>query len=700
MLNVALIWHLHQPDYRDPATGQPILPWVRLHAVKDYLDLVTLGADYPTVRQTFNLVPTLMAQLDAYGRGACDRHMALALQTPDQWDAGARVELIERFFDLSWQRMLDPFPRLQALAAKQQRLRQAGWTGQAIAASFDAAELVDLTVLFHLAWTDPRWRRSDPFLAGLSARGRDFTTADSRRLVASHLDLVRRTIPAYAAALAAGRAELTVTPYAHPILPLLIDSDVARIALPDAPLPQPAFRFPGDAAEQVALALQDFERRFGQRPHGLWPSEQALSPATLDLLGRSGLAWTIGDEAVLGRTLGLDWRRDAWGIPEHADRLYRPYRWQDGPAIVFRDHAISDLIGFTYGRWGALAAARDLYARLKAIEARLDCHEGVPPLVTIALDGENCWEFYAEDGEPFLRAFFNLVAADSTLRFVTVQEHLALGGDHPRLTRIHSGSWIDADFGTWIGEPTKNRAWDALQAARAQVAAVTDVSETVREHLRLAEGSDWFWWYGEGHSSANDAEFDVLFRHRLQAVYLGLSRPVPEALQHSLYDEARVPDDLERQGWRWAASQDLGGTRGTMRAAQTVAGRLTWGADNDGAWRLRWQPGRTYTAEPDDTLVFLFKPAGADTNAGLPTDDGPGHARLTASPTTGAAQWSPLQGQGETATDPIQGLPSGGGWDWRLPDLARTVVMVTVRVLRHGQTLGTPPEALTLRWHA
>jgi alpha-amylase/alpha-mannosidase (GH57 family) len=703
VLNVALIWHMHQPDYRDPLTGRFILPWVRLHAVKDYLDLVDLGRGYPTIHQTFNLVPTLMDQLDAYGAGAIDRHMELALQTPDRWQGSVRGEMVERFFDLSWQRMLDPFPRLRELADKRQRLRDEGLEWEAVGDRFTDAELVDLTVLYHLAWTDPCWRGSDPVLAGLSARGRDFTTADSHLLIERHLDLVRRTIPAYAEALASGRVELTVTPYAHPILPLLIDSDVARIAMPDAPLPNPAFRYPEDAAEHVAIAMAAFQRRFGQRPHGMWPSEQSVSPATMALLSQAQLEWTISDEAVLGRTLGIDWRRDERGVPDQADVLYRPYQWADGPAIVFRDHTISDLIGFTYSTWGALAAARDLYGRLKAIEARLDCHDGVPPLVTIALDGENCWEFYPEDGDPFLRALFDLVAADASLRFVTVHEHLALGGHRPQLTHIHSGSWIDADFGTWIGEPTKNRAWQELTAARSLVAGSTDVPEGVREHLRIAEGSDWFWWYGDGHSSANDAQFDMLFRHRLQAVYLGLGLPVPERLQHSLYDEARLPEELARQGWLWSASQDLGGSRGTMHAADTVAGRLTWGGDGaaaeGGAWRLRWQPARSYTAESGDEVVVVFDPSGCGHGQTVPPLDVRGHARLIVSPLTGAARWSKVVGDAWTPETLITGQASAGGWDWRLPGLDHTEITAHVRIRRHGDSLGTPPDPLTLRWH-
>jgi alpha-amylase/alpha-mannosidase (GH57 family) len=463
-------------------------------------------------------------------------------------------------------------------------------------------------------------------------------------------------------------------------------------------LPDPAFRFPGDADEQVAIAVAAFTRRFGSPPQGMWPSEQALSPATLDLLGRAGIRWTISDEAVLGRTLELDWTRDEQGVPANAASLYRPYRWAGGPAIVFRDHTLSDLIGFTYSRWGALAAARDLYGRLKTIETRLDSQDGVPPLVTIALDGENCWEFYPEDGEPFLRAFFDLVSADSSLRFVTVSEHLALGGTPPVLTDIHAGSWIDADFSTWIGEPTKNRAWQELATLRRLVADRPQVPEAVREHVRIAEGSDWFWWYGEGHSSANDAQFDLLFRHRLQAAYLGMGLPVPERLQHSLYDEATVPEDLRRLGWLWSASQDLGGTRGTMHAAAAQSGRLTWGSDGE-AWRLRWQPARNYTAAAGDQVVLVFVPAGCGQELDVPPLHLMGHARLSVDPATGAARWAKVVNQGWSAEAAVVGTASGGGWAWRLSDLASGEVKAHVRILRQGAVVGTPADPVTLRWH-
>ncbi|MBC7542099.1 MAG: glycoside hydrolase [Candidatus Sericytochromatia bacterium] len=702
MLHVALVWHMHQPDYRDPLTGRLILPWVRLHAVKDYLDLVTLGAEFPTIHQTFNLVPSLLDQLDAYvSDQAVDRHMELARIEPGLWTVAERSEIVERFFDLSLQRMLDPFPRLQELAAKRQRLRDEGLGWEAIGARFTDGELVDLTVLYHLAWTDPRWRASDPVLAGLSGRGRDYGAADREKLLAKHHDLMAATVPAYRQAAAEGRIELTVTPYAHPILPLLIDSDSARIGLPDAPLPSPAFRFPADATVQLQMAVDSHERRFGVRPRGIWASEQSLSPATMTALADVGALWTISDEAVLGRSLGCEWPRDAQGVPFDATALYRPYRWQDGPAIVFRDHTLSDLIGFTYSTWGVLAAARDLYARLKAIEAKVDTGDGVPALVTIALDGENCWEFYPEDGEPFLRAFYALVAADPSLRFVTAEEHLAADPEVVPLPALHSGSWIDGTFGTWIGEPTKNRAWDELRAARQAAADAPQVSESIWEHVRVAEGSDWFWWYGEGHSSANDAQFDMLFRHRLQAIYLGLGLSVPERLQHSLYDDPAVPEDLQRRGWLWAASQDLGGSRGTMHSADRFAGRLTWGGDGEGpagAWLLRWQPSRGFQPEPGDQLVVAFLMAGRGSALEIPDLGLAAHGRLVVSLPSGECVWFSAGDSGWVSTS-LTGVTSGGGWEWRLPDLAPGEFSVSVRLLRQNKPVGSPTDPVVIRWH-
>lgn len=587
-LHVAFVWHQHQPLYKDYLSGQYLLPWVRLHAIKDYLDLPRVLHNFPTLHQTFNLVPSLLLQLDDYASGrADDRYSVLASIPPYQLSAGERAEIVHRFFDLNWERMVYPHGRYAELAHKREELFQRHHDYRAVASHFSDQEILDLTVCFHLAWTDPLWKNQIPELRRLAAQGRDYSEQDRRVLKEVHRRLIAAVVPEHRDLQAAGQIELTTSPFYHPILPLLCDWQSAREARPDLPLPEGEFRHPEDARQQLESGLRLFEATFGQRPRGIWPSEQSVSHAVVGLLEEVGCQWTISDEGVLARSLGRPLRGHG-SLHEDHKLLYQPYRVGHALNIVFRDRVLSDLIGFHYARMEPETAARDFHQRLIAIYDRVGSG-----LVTVALDGENCWEYYPNDGHDFLQALYSRLAEDGRLKLVTVSEGLHAVPATQHLPHLHAGSWIEHDFTTWIGEPTKNKAWKALAHARqrlAQSELPDDVRQAAWEELYVAEGSDWFWWFGDGHSSDHDALFDEQFRHHLANIYMLLEEPLPDTLRQSLYPEGGG-------GHVYV----FGGDTGTMHQGAPLLTRLAYGVDGS-MLRVRWRLAADYVPSPDDRV--------------------------------------------------------------------------------------------------
>jgi alpha-amylase/alpha-mannosidase (GH57 family) len=378
----------------------------------------------------------------------------------------------------------------------------------------------------------------------LATKGRDFSERDKDELRAKEIELIGLVLPAYREAARSGQIELSTTPFYHPILPLVCDSDIARVANPSTPLPRRAYRRPEDAREQLKRAREYHERVFGMKPAGLWPSEGSVSDQALAIAAEEGFRWFGTDEGVLGRTLNVGFFRDATGIPANAQRLYKPWRVQTaagGITGLFRDHHLSDLIGFVYSRMDSQAAAKDLHERLRYLGERVESSH--PLTISIFLDGENAWEYYPGNGREFLREFYGRIASDQDFRALTATEAIAEAGEVGGLAGIFPASWINANFDVWIGSGEDVAAWELLWDAReiygkevesrkegrADSAATAGLSEAY-ESLLAAEGSDWCWWFGPEHSTANDAEFDALFRKHLSGVYLALGRVPPEEL--------------------------------------------------------------------------------------------------------------------------------------------------------------------------
>jgi alpha-amylase/alpha-mannosidase (GH57 family) len=583
-LRITILWHMHQPDYRDPVAGQTLLPWTYLHAVKDYGEMLKTAAECSGARMTFNMVPTLVEQLDRYCSGQANDHwLDLARRDPVGMTAAERGFLLQQFFSVHHERHVFPYPKYRQL------LKRCHGQPRTQASDFSDQDLRDLQVLFLLAWSGHHLGQTE-LVKDLRKKGEGFSEMDKAELFGLYDREVAGVLDLYRSLEQEGRIEISVTPYAHPILPLLCGNQVAREACPGTPLPQQSFRHPLDAELQIRHGLQLVRERLGERQRGMWPSEGAVSEAALAILQQQGAAWVASDEGILHKSL-------PGGLASRA-QLYRPYSFQQLP-ILFRDRELSDRIGFVYAHWQPERAARDLLGHLR--RAAQSAPDGLLPLI---LDGENCWERYQDNGYPFLRALYQGISETPELRMVTVSQALAEMQPTP-LQRLAPGSWINSNFQIWIGHPEENRAWDLLDNARADcgieptvAAALENPEKPLPEallHLLRAEGSDWFWWFGDDHVTDQADLFDRLFRRHLEALYRAAGKNPPETLnqpikpprhQPSVVEpsacftpqiDGRVSDYFEWLGAGWA---DLKST-GAMHGSSERFSKLFFGYDTE-----------------------------------------------------------------------------------------------------------------------
>jgi alpha-amylase/alpha-mannosidase (GH57 family) len=652
-LYVAFIWHQHQPLYYSRVADEYRLPWVRLHGTKDYLDLVLLLEKYPKLHQTVNLVPSLILQIEDYAAGtAIDPYLALALKDAKQLDEAERRFAIANFFDAHHRTMIDPHPRYRELYEQRQE-HGIDWCFN----QWQSTEYDDLLAWHNLAWIDPLFW-DDPEVATWLKQGRGFTRLDRQAIWAKQREILARIVPQHRKMQESGQLEVTTTPYTHPILPLLADTNAGRVAVPGMELPEQRFQWSEDIPRHLSKAKAMYTDRFGVAPRGLWPSEQSVSPAILPDIAKQGFEWICSDEATLGWSLKHFFHRDGLGNVQEPELLYRPYRLEtpEGDlSIVFRDHRLSDLIGFTYGNMPPQQAAADLIGHLEAIrEGFQDRGKGDQPwLVTIALDGENCWEFYQQDGKPFLEALYQGLSNTSAIELVTVSEFLDKfpATETIPAAALHSGSWVDGSFTTWIGDPVKNRAWDLLSDARQTLAnhpeATEESNPTAWEALYAAEGSDWFWWFGEGHSSNQDAMFDQLFREHLVALYQALGEAVPDRLYEAVENRQNTGDRGphgfihpiidgrgDEQDWDMAGRMELGGARGTMHQSRPLQ-RLWYGVDHLNFYlRFDLRSGIALGKDCGSELhLFWYYPGRTGHNSPMPLE-GLGAEGLADGPTT------------------------------------------------------------------
>jgi alpha-amylase/alpha-mannosidase (GH57 family) len=534
-INLCFLWHMHQPFYKDLLSGEYKLPWTRLHALKDYYGMVKILDEFPQIRQTFNLVPSMMVQIEEYASGkARDPFFDVAIKPAETLTPNEKEFILHHFFHAHPSRMIYRYPRYGEIF----EAREANKATPGARGVFGAQEFRDLQVLSQLAWFDEEFQDHDPDVRALIEKGRDYSLEDQALMGRKQREIVGHVIPAYKRLAASGQIEISTTPFYHPILPLLCDSNIASISHPHVPLPR-KFSYPQDARVQLQMAREYIGRVFGVEPVGLWPSEGSVSDEVFRIAAEVGFKWAATDNGVLARTLG----RGAG-----ADETYRPWCWnQNGQKmqVLFRDHLLSDLIGFVYSGMGAREAAGDFLHRIRE-NCRGILASGRDALVPIILDGENAWEYYDHNARPFFRELYGGIVADPGMEAITVREAFARLKAEP-LDHIFPGSWIGANFDVWIGAEEDNKAWEFLVAAReAYDEAKAGLSEEARklawEEILIAEGSDWCWWYGPEHSSANRIEFDELFRSHIANVYRALGKMPPEELSRPILSVTSVTE--------------------------------------------------------------------------------------------------------------------------------------------------------------
>lgn len=501
-LTLRFLWHMHQPDYRD-ASGRMGMPWVFLHAIKDYYEMPWLLSRHEGLKATFNLTPPLIEQLRLYeARGAeADRFLSLWSREPGALSDPEREEVARICTSARFETMVKPIPRFAELYGKK---------------GLDDAEFRDLELCFLLSWCGNYLRRENETVRDLLAKGREFTEEDKTALLESLLAFLPTILPWYRKLWEEGRIALSTTPLNHPILPLLMDMENARRSNPSTQLPSNHFPLKEDAREQVRRALALFRDVFGRPPRGFWPAEGAVDSSSVFLYREEGLEWIATDEAILFASLGSDDRA----------ALYRDWS-HGGVRIAFRDHPLSDKIGFTYRHWEPERAAADFLEGLETIGRRYP-----DASVAVILDGENAWEFYPENAMPFFEALYDGLGARGSIRTETMER----APERPEtLPTLHPGSWIYGTFDTWVGHPEKNAAWELIYQTRRdymhhEAQLPPGQREYCLEQFLAAECSDWFWWYGEDHYTEFGSEFDALFRSRLIAVYRAMEQRPPANL--------------------------------------------------------------------------------------------------------------------------------------------------------------------------
>ena len=541
-IRLIFLWHMHQPFYKDLVTGEYRLPWVRMHALKDYYGMVKLLDEFPRVHQNFNLVPSLVAQIEDYVTGdAKDSWRDLVAKPAKDLTEQEKEFALTYLFQANHTHQVARYPRYFELLQKRGKYKSADLA----VPHFAVQDFADLQILSQLAWFD-EFFLDEPAVAALIKKGRSFDRADQEALLGVESRLLASVIPAYRAATDRGGIEISTTPFYHPILPLVCDTNNGRLSSPGLPLPRRRFLQTNDALEQMRRAIEFHERTFDHRPSGMWPSEGSVSDEVLKLARQIGLKWLATDEGVLGRSTRSYFERNSAGqlMADSAQRLYQLYRHgekEDGIALVFRDHNLSDLIGFVYSGVPPKEAATHFVKSVKA-SAQAVLATGRDAIVPIILDGENAWEHFPASGREFLRRLYHAIESDPQIEPLTISEVIERTNNATPLTSLVPGSWINANFNVWIGAPEDNLAWDYLAEARDfyehhSQNANADNRRLAYEELLIAEGSDWNWWYGPEHHSANDRDFDELYRNHLSNVYRLLGANPPDYLHHPISAE-------------------------------------------------------------------------------------------------------------------------------------------------------------------
>jgi alpha-amylase/alpha-mannosidase (GH57 family) len=528
-VRLAMLWHMHQPYYYSADKNKFQLPWVRLHALKDYLDMPLMTAKYERVKATFNLVPSLIDQLEMYLNGIEDNHLLLSKIRTEQLSHDQKHQILNSFFSCPQKTMIEPYPRYFSLFEKYTQNKNTENPNNI----FSKDEILDIQVWSNLVWVDPMFR-NEPIIKYLIEKNSNYTEDDKVKLLDWQLRHMSNIIPSYKTLFQQDKIDISFSPYYHPILPLLIDSSSAKEALPNIKLPEECFNHPIDAEKQISMAKEKYESLFEKPMIGMWPSEGSVSEETAVLLKKHGVKWIATDEEVLFNSI----KKSNKNLDTNLK--YRIHNY-NGLNILFRDHNLSDKIGFEYSRLDTERAVDDFIDHLHHIRVSNES-ELENLIVPVILDGENAWEYYINDGNDFLDLLYSKLNDDELIEMVTFTES-SNKLKSEKLNSLFAGSWINSNFKIWIGHPEDNKAWNILYETRKYLADFEKDNpsfdslriEQAWKQIYIAEGSDWCWWYGDEHRGFQNDEFDMLFRSHLIQVYEILDLPVPSKLNYTIH---------------------------------------------------------------------------------------------------------------------------------------------------------------------
>ena len=555
-LLISLYWHMHQPDYRDSISGEYVLPWTYLHAIKDYSDMAFHLENNVKARVSFNFVPILLDQLEDYTaqfktKTIRDPLLAMLGMASLEGVSTEQCQLvIESCFKSHHEKMLSPYAGYQRLYQMSQVANQG--SDDVSLKYFSAQYKADLLVWYHLAWMGESIKRNNLLVKRLIEKGSHFSVDDRLALFDLIGELISNLIPRYKALQQKGQIEISSTPHQHPILPLLLDFKTTLDAMPNATLPLTPHYAGGEAraVKHVQEAQASHLQRFGIKPVGMWPAEGAVSKQSLILMAQQGVQWTASGEGVLSNSLRKS--NPVKALVSRHEYLYKPYKvlgeqsdsGQDEIVCFFRDDRLSDQIGFEYAKMHSTDAVRDFVQSLEHIQTTYQKPEN--PVVSVILDGENAWEYYPYNGYYFLTELYQALANHPNIQMVT-QSEIVQAIKTPEdseykvfcgnLPEIAAGSWVYGTFSTWIGSKDKNRGWDLLCQAKKVFDYVFEQGylsaaekNQCEKQLAVCEGSDWFWWLGDYNSAVSISSFDQLYRRNLSNLYVLLKQPIPANL--------------------------------------------------------------------------------------------------------------------------------------------------------------------------
>ncbi len=617
-LHITFVWHMHQPLYLDPLSGQYVMPWVGLHALKGYYDMPLILEECEPAKAVFNITPVLIRQILDYAEGSVnDPLRQLSAKPAGELSPMDRSFLLDRFFMCNWNTMVKPFQGYSRLL-NQRGLKVGPHELEQIQVRFSEQDLRDLQVWYNLTWFGSKALDRIPELKQLKDKDHDFSEDDKAfvlnsadRIIAELLDIYRRLENA-------GRIELTTTPYYHPILPLVYDTDLATRCMPGVSLPERHYA-PEDAKAHVEKAIALHLETFGRAPKGMWPAEGSVSPEIIPILEQAGIKWMGTDEAILMHSLPQG---------DKGLLLYKPHRavFQDSEInMVFRDHGLSDAIGFDYAKLPAAQAVDGFMAHLKNIRAYLEAEGVQQGLLSVILDGENAWESFPDSGLALLRELYTRLSNSEGFKLTTVNDYIEEHPPRHTIDNLYTGSWIDNNFRIWIGHPDDNKAWDALVRTRRELAKHSQdkpghILDAAWEELYAAQGSDWFWWYGDDFSSDMDSVFDHLFRSHLKNVYKYLELDPPADLETPFIHEQQPisldpPKSLIQPQidgretsffeWQGAGFLNLKRSQSTMYRSEPLLDNIFYGFDMENFY-LRLDPAECKDEQRTLEFRILF----------------------------------------------------------------------------------------------